>query len=98
MRLKVFIMAALLAATTLVAATGAQAAVTGSVSCTEAGVTWRADYTVAPTIFGDALTVTGLRRVAGGSDTDAGGLTWELRYDNTPGAYPPAGSNPPSYQ
>ena len=97
MRLKVFMVAAALAATPL-AATGAQAAVNGSASCTEAGVTWRVDYSIAPTVYGDALTVTGLRRIAGGSDTDASALSWELRYDNVPGAYPPAGTNPPSYQ
>ena len=97
MRVKVMMMAAVLAATGLVA-TEAHGAVAGSASCTEAGVTWRADYTIAPSIYGDLLTVTGLRRIANGSDTDAGGLTWELRFDNVPGAYPPAGSNPPSYE
>ncbi len=88
---------ALLAASPLVA-TSAQAAVAGSASCTEGGVRWRVDYSVAPTGFGDAATVTGLRRIAGASDTDASALTWELRYDNLPAAYPPAGANPPPYQ
>ncbi len=88
----------LLLAVALIAAIGAaapaQAAVDGSASCTEAGVAWRADYTIAPTVYGDALTVTALHRTG----ADASGLTWELRYDNTPGAYPPAGANPPSFQ
>jgi hypothetical protein len=97
MRVRVLLTVATLAAA-LMTTTGAQAAANGSASCTENGITWRADYSIAPTIYGDALTVTGLRRLQGGSDTDAGGLTWELRSDNLPSAYPPAGSAAPSYQ
>ncbi|MEJ3742865.1 hypothetical protein WEI85_06220 [Actinomycetes bacterium KLBMP 9797] len=89
------------AVTALVVGMGAvpaAARAAGSASCTESGVTWRVDYETASTGFGEAATVTGLRRIASGGETDASTLTWELRYENLPTAYPPAGADPPPFQ
>src|SRR5262245_12710518 len=71
-------------------------AAAASVSCTESGVTWRVDHDTLDTAFGPAVQVTGLKKVQGGTETDASGLTWELRYDHLPGDYPP-GSPPPAW-
>jgi lysophospholipase L1-like esterase len=82
----------------LVAGAAPAQAAGGSTSCTEGGVTWRADYTVADSVFGPLLTVTGLKRIDGAGQTDASGMTWELRYDNTPGEFPPqAAAGPPPF-
>lgn len=89
-------MTALVVVLGAVPAAAARAA--GSSSCTESGVTWRVDHATSSTVFGEAATVTGLRRIASGVETDASTLTWELRYDNLPSAYPPAGADPPPFQ
>ncbi|MFI6324365.1 carbohydrate-binding protein [Nonomuraea sp. NPDC050556] len=70
---------------------------TGSASCTESAITWAVDYTTADTVYGVVMTAVNLRRVEGGASADATSQTWELRWDNLPGAYPPAGTNPPSF-
>ena len=97
-RFRVLLIATALAAAQvlgLVAGAGPALADGGSASCTEDGVTWRVDYTLSDSVYGKLLTVSGLTRTDSSGSTDASGMTWELRYDNTPAEYPPQASSAP---
>jgi hypothetical protein len=71
-------------------------AVIRTASCTEGGVTWRVTYDAWQSDLGPAVNVTALARVQGGQTTDAGAMTWELRYENHPSRHP-APSPPPTW-
>jgi hypothetical protein len=63
----------------------------GTSSCTEAGVTWRVNWT-SDTAYGGVIKVDSLWRISGGTEVNAGAapFVWQLRADNRPGQWSPA--------